>query len=617
MQALSSPRVFWSLWWALLGAKLVLAARLPLFGDEAWYWLEGQRLAWAYSDLPGLTAWLIRVGVEVGGDSTLGVRWPFIALAMGIPLLMRAAARQIEGVDAREAGAVGVLSMLLPLLGALGPLALPDVPLSFATAACLFAVLRLRVAVDTTGIAWLATGLALGALSHYRFAPILLAGAVGLLLDDAGRRLLRQPSVWLALGVGAVAWMPLVVWNFRHAGAGLEFQFADRHPWRLHPEGWILPSSQLLVVSPLLLLALLFGLRVAWRRWRAGIAGPWGFVFGAAAVPLLLYLVLAFFADTDRVSFHWLLQGWMPLLLLAPAVLARWTRPLRALTLALAGVGLVGIFAYAATATMPAARSMLADTRAYPDNFAGWPEIAEKLRAEPAPGRELVADNFMLGAQLAFALQRPGIPTLDHPLNHKHGRALQLRLWDLETRLQERSAPWRLVVEDSARPLRDRLEAYQALCRAAGSFDLFADLTLDHGRKRFLIFDGDPGIRRDDCILPAFAWIDAPAPRASVVLPFDVVGWAFKDGAGVARVELTLDGEVVAEARYGEARPHVAAYWATSRDPAHPDVGFSARLPAGLRPPGRYWLGLRLHGRDGRVEHWPEQRLEIAPPEPG
>ena len=55
-------RGFWALWAAVLLLKLMVAARLPLFVDEAFYWQEGRHLAAAYSDLPGLTAWLTRLG---------------------------------------------------------------------------------------------------------------------------------------------------------------------------------------------------------------------------------------------------------------------------------------------------------------------------------------------------------------------------------------------------------------------------------------------------------------------------------------------------------------------------------------------------------------------------
>ena len=47
-------------------------------------------------------------------------------------------------------------------------------------------------------------------------------------------------------------------------------------------------------------------------------------------------------------------------------------------------------------------------------------------------------------------------------------------------------------------------------------------------------------------------------------------------------------------------------------DPGHPDVGFSATVDLATARPGRHWLGLRLHGRDGSVEDWSEQPVEVV-----
>ena len=55
-------RWFLAVWAIVTMVKVAIAARLPLFVDEAFYWQEGQHLAAAYSDLPGLTAWLTRLG---------------------------------------------------------------------------------------------------------------------------------------------------------------------------------------------------------------------------------------------------------------------------------------------------------------------------------------------------------------------------------------------------------------------------------------------------------------------------------------------------------------------------------------------------------------------------
>ena len=141
----SAKRWFIGLWLALLALKLALAARLPLFVDEAFYWQEGRHLAWAYSDLPGLAAWLARIG-DALGDGTLALRLPFLAIAAAIPwLVARMAAREF---DAKTAWQAGSLVLLLPLAGTLGLLALPDVPLLFATVLCLDAGLRLLHRVD-------------------------------------------------------------------------------------------------------------------------------------------------------------------------------------------------------------------------------------------------------------------------------------------------------------------------------------------------------------------------------------------------------------------------------------------------------------------------------------
>ena len=82
------------LWTLATAVKLLIAARLPLFVDEAFYWQEGQHLAAAYSDLPGMTAWLTRLGVELGGHHLLALRLPFLAIAA---LLL--GAREAVGTD--------------------------------------------------------------------------------------------------------------------------------------------------------------------------------------------------------------------------------------------------------------------------------------------------------------------------------------------------------------------------------------------------------------------------------------------------------------------------------------------------------------------------------------
>ena len=602
-----AKRWFLGLWLATCVLKLALAARLPLFVDEAFYWQEGRHLAWAYSDLPGLSAWLARAGDLLAPGNALALRLPFLAIGAAVPwLVARMGAREF---GAREGWQAGTLALLLPLAGTLGLLALPDVPLLLAGALCLDAGLRLLRRVDGFAAGELALGLAIGGLAHYRFAATIAVGFLALLLLREGRRALRDPRVWAALAVGALAWLPLLLWNLHNADAGLRFQLVDRHPWDFSSAGIRLGRMQLLLAMPLLLAAMV---AAAWRDLRAGAPAA-RFLAACGAMLVLGFLALGFFADRERVSFHWPLPGYLALLPLVPATLARWRRGWRAATWATAALGLACVFGYYAMAALPAWRAKTAAHNFHPTNFAGWDALPGAVRARLAtmpPGTRLLAGDFKIGAELGFALGDADIAVLDHPLNERHGRAPQLALWGLS---RDRDAATgdvpRLLVASAAHvDFRDLLAYYHRLCDQVGPLPPPQVLDIDHGRQRFLLF-ALQGHRDGACTTPALAFVDAPVANAAVGTSFDVAGWAFRDGVGLRAVEVLLDGRVAARARYGEAAPGIAGFWKISTDPNHPRVYFRARVEGAA--PGEHWLGLRLHGADGAVEDWSEQRLLV------
>nr|WP_225876316.1 glycosyltransferase family 39 protein [Lysobacter terrestris] len=590
----------------------MVAARLPLFVDEAFYWQEGHHLAAAYSDLPGLTAWLARLGVALGGEHAFALRTPFLCVAALVPLLVvRIATREF---GARAGWQAGCFAVLLPLSGTLGLLALPDAMMALATLLCVDAGARLLREISAAAALELALGLVLGALSHYRFIAVVGVGFVALLLLPDGRRALRDVRVWTAIALGALAWTPLLAWNLDNADAGLRFQLVERHPWAFHGDGILFVAVQALLVTPLLFVALLLA---GWRGQRMALPAARYFAYLGLLV-VAGFFVLGFFADTERVSFHWPLPGYLALLPLVPLLLARWPRWLQVATWAVAGLGLAVMLSFYAAVSIPQVRARVAAEKFYPYNFAGWDELAvvvrDRLEGMPA-GTRVLADSFKVGSELGFALGDPDIAVLDHPINHKHGRAPQLRLWGLEHqgKADWSKAPMLLVVGISEVPYKDLLRRYHALCEMVGPLPPPQVLNVDHGRQRFALF-ALQAPRTGPCTTPAMVWIDAPAGGAVVDRRFDLRGWAFKDGVGLARVEVLLDGRRVAEADYGLPYEGLQGNWPESNDPRHPDVGFAARVDLGTDRafvPGRHWLGLRLHGRDGSVEDWAEQPIEV------
>ena len=605
----AARRWFIVAWGLVCTLKLVLATHLPLFVDEAFYWQEGQHLAWAYSDLPALTAWLARLGVAVFGPHALGLRLPFLVIGAALPWLVARLAARLSG--ARTGWQAGTLALLLPLAGSLGLLALPDVPLLLASLLCLDAGVRLLERVDAWALGELALGLVLGGLTHYRFAAVIAVGFLALLALPAGRRALRHPAPWLAVVAGALAWLPLLLWNLRHADAGLRFQLVDRHPWQFGSDGLLLGLLQLLPVTPLLLVALalasVHGLRDVRPAARYLSLCGVGIVVG--------FLLLGFFADRERVSFHWPLPGFVALLPLVPAVLDDWSRGWRVATHATAALGLVVVLGFFAMAAVPAWRQQTAGHRLYPSNFAGWEPLADAVRAErarlPADTR-LLAGDFKIGAELGFLLGTPDIAVLDHPLNHHHGRAPQLALWGLQHD-GVRTAPMLLVVGDGDVRFSERLAYYQRLCAQVGPLPPPRVLNIDHGRQRFLLFALPAKRVAGPCVTPALSHIDVPTVGARVGRRFAVSAWAVKDVAGVRAVHVLLDGRIVATARRAGPNPWVVGPFlqGRSRDPAGPDVQFEAEVDASALPPGRHWLGLRVIGGDGAIEDGPKQPIEV------
>lgn len=478
----------------LLLLKLAIACTLSPFGDEAFYWQESRHLAWGYSDLPPLTAWLIRLGEEVAGHGVFGMRWPFLLLGSAVPWLMVAFARR--AFDARVGWQAGLLCLALPLAGSLGVMALPDVPLTAATMLALFALLR---AMDADWWRdWLLLGVALALcwLTHYRAAMPMLAGLLLFVSTPRGRAQWRRGGFWFAMGVAALGLVPLVISNWHQHGAGLAFQLVERNPWRFHADALAQPLEQAIACTPVLYVLLLWA---AWRSWgRRAEGGPWDVIAVSSIVFLVLYFGLGLFADNLRFRAHWPLAGYLPLLAALPMLVRERRRSWRvaaAIGAAIGGAGLLFGLGYLALAATPQAAGRLAGSKAFPTNFVGWHEsasvAAELLDRQPAV---LVADNFMLAAELEFQLDgRQPVYSLDSPLNTKHGRAPQLAIWRLDEKglhAAQAGAPMLLVVSEVILRERERLAWLGSLCGRVDDPQLVRRLTLFAGRKQIAFYRG-------------------------------------------------------------------------------------------------------------------------------
>jgi len=507
---------FWLAWAISQIVRIVLAANLAPFGDEAWYWQESRALDWSYSDLPLATAWLIRLGEIAFVHGVLAMRAPFLLLGALLPLVLIRTGNRVFGSPV--GWQAGLLALALPLLGTLGVFALPDVPLTLCWVVALDAFESALRTHERRSWALLGFALAGAWLTHYRAGMLILTGLLFLLITPRGRLVWRDRGLWLALGISVLGLVPLLLFNVEHGWVALGFQLVERNPWSFHADALVQPLEQALVCTPPFYLLLLWAAVYAVRRANAG--EPWDLLAVCALGPIVGYFVLGCFADDTRLRLHWPLPGYLPLLLVLPVLLGEhrranegWLRrALLASALGLLVLGCCAAFTYLALAATPGGAGVLTRFKAFPEHWVGWNEVAEETRARLARPEfdkaVLVADNFMLAAELDFALGgERTVYTLDHPINVKHGRAPQLALWLRDEAALRALGPSRLllVVEPTARRERDRAAWLSSLCKRVENLVPDGKLDLYGGRKRYLFFSAsgaagaDAATGTEDC----------------------------------------------------------------------------------------------------------------------
>jgi 4-amino-4-deoxy-L-arabinose transferase-like glycosyltransferase len=392
---------------------LILAALLPVFQDEAYYWEWSRHLAAGYYDHPPGIALLIRAGAEllalVGMPATpLALRLGAIAAGAVAMFATIAMARRIAGDDA--ALRAGVVLSFMPLAAGL-VLATPDAPLLATTAAALYAVVRvLEVAPSSRASLfwWSIAGLALGLAFWSKYTSVLLPAGVLVAMTLRGdlRRRLREPGPYAACIIATIVFLPVVVWNYRHGWLSFGFQLqhgfaASSGPFTLAAlgrEGEYV-GGQAALASPILFP--LFAIAI-WRGIRQRESST---AFVLAVVAALTFGFYAFSALRHRVEPNWPAPAYVPaIVLLATQSWAvrgrRWTRA----GVAFAGVMSTLIYLHGVVPILPfpAAKDPIA--RGF-----GWEMVADRaaaarrtLTSETGARSWLGADRYQDAAELAF-----------------------------------------------------------------------------------------------------------------------------------------------------------------------------------------------------------------------
>jgi len=372
--------------------RAVLAARLPLLHDEAYYWLWARRLAWSYVDHPPVVAWLLAL-VRPLGDAEGWVRLPALALGLATTGALYLLARDL--FDAAAGLRAVVLFQVAPVLGAAGLMMTPDAPMYLAW------TVAMRLAWGALAGRprwWVGAGVALGlAMLSKLYAVTLGIGVLAYVLA-ADRAWLRRREPYLAAALAALALAPVVAWNVAHDWAAVRFLVSYRKEIGAPPGA----GAYVRLLTQHLPLVLFMLPAFGWALWAAWIRREerrWAFLFWTAvpavAAPLLV-------APLGAARGHWMGPAYLGLAVALAGLWRPWVTGL-ALANAAALAAFVAVVLLPWGPPVPGARE-----------FYGWKEAGQRAAAEAAQlGRRavLVADRYQVAAQLAYHT-RDRIPVL-------------------------------------------------------------------------------------------------------------------------------------------------------------------------------------------------------------
>lgn len=321
LPAWARPEVLGAIVLVFAAAKLWVSAATGLVLDEAYYTLWSVYPSLGYLDHPPAIAWQIAVGRLVAGETQLAVR--LLAVTNGVVTAVAIHRIGVLLFDRRTA-ALAVIWYTTTTAAALGFIATPDSPSILFWTLALWAIAEFSASRRAWWwlVAGLFVGLGLASKLTNGFLPIGIA--LFLLSSSERRSWLKLWQVWGAIGVAVLAFLPVLIWNAGNGWATILFQGQRIAGGDYSTSGFLgnlgdLAGGQALAAGPILFIAALAAIAVAFRRWLR----PEGLALTVlTSLPLILFMLQHVLRW--RVEANWPVVIWPALSLAGAALVANW-----------------------------------------------------------------------------------------------------------------------------------------------------------------------------------------------------------------------------------------------------------------------------------------------------
>ena len=387
----------------------IIYSPFDLSPDEAHYWEWSRRLDLSYySKGPGV-AYLIALTTTILGNTEIGVRIGAVVFSALTTWLFFLFTKEITGSE-RDALLGAIVLNVVPLFWVGSTVMTTDVLLVAFWTLSLYGLKRLII--DREDHWWHLIGLTVGLGFLCKYTMVLFYGCLLALLVATGRlkQELKTLRPYMALAITAIVSTPVLIWNLRHNFVGF------RHVAGLaHVESgltlsfstlWEFVLSQMVVLTPLIFVATVYGMVAAFRVSRTDERGA--ILFWTSAPILAIFLAKSLQA---KVQANWALLAYLSGLSAAIWVFSQWLRR-SVLCRLLAGLSVVMALGLSVLIFFPSLlperlESRFITTAIYKKIY-GWQllgnhigTIKDRLQAKGIP-LFILSDRYQIASELAF-----------------------------------------------------------------------------------------------------------------------------------------------------------------------------------------------------------------------
>ncbi len=292
--------------------RLLIAASIDLGNDEVYYWTYAQHLQWNYFDHPPMVGLLIKMTtLNLLLKSAFFVRLSAICFAATSTWLIY---KIVVNIKNEEAGYFAALLYTASIYGSIiaGIFILPDSPQLFFWLLSIYFLLHFLKHKESVYLLFF--GAAVGICTMCKVHGLFLCFGFGLYIVFFERKLLRNPYLYLAIGITTIIISPIFIWNMQNDFITYRF-----HSQRVVPNQGLQFESflqefigQILYANPIIYFLLL--LLIAQLKKRV-INQPVQKILLCLSLPLIiLMLLLSLLRDTLP---HWSGPGYISLIILA------------------------------------------------------------------------------------------------------------------------------------------------------------------------------------------------------------------------------------------------------------------------------------------------------------